>query len=113
MSEAEGGAGDYYCTTPHLGSALLHFLGSGLEPGNGHLDAITQNVWRYMGDILQFWLTQTGYPQNQAGAALDLNTGIDGLRGDFGQGMPPRCWEYIINRTQASQVLVTVAIGAA
>ena len=25
------------------------------------------------------------------------NQGIDGLRCDFGQELPPRCWEYIIN----------------
>jgi glycosidase len=69
--------------------------------GNGHFDGITQKVWRYMGDVLQFWLTQTGYSQNESGDTLDSSAGIDGLRGDFGQGMPPQCWEYIVNRTRA------------
>jgi glycosidase len=68
--------------------------------GNGHFDPITQHVWRYFGDYLQFWLTQTGYPLNASGASLSSNVGIDGLRGDFGQGLPPQCWEYIINRTR-------------
>ena len=68
--------------------------------GNGHFDAITQNVWRYFGDYLQFWLTQTGYPANPGGATLNSSTGIDGLRADFGQGLPPQCWEYLINRTR-------------
>ena len=68
--------------------------------GNGHFDRITQNVWRLFGDYLQFWLTQTGYPQNPAGASLDSLTGIDGLRADFGQGLPPQCWEYLVNRTR-------------
>jgi hypothetical protein len=68
--------------------------------GNGHFDPITQHVWRYFGDYLQFWLTQTGYPLNANGASLSSNVGIDGLRGDFGQGLPPQCWEYIINRTR-------------
>ena len=68
--------------------------------GNGHFDAITQNVWRYFGDYLQFWLTQTGYPANAGGATLDSSAGIDGLRADFGQGLPPQCWEYLINRTR-------------
>ena len=27
--------------------------------------------------------------------------GIDGLRCDFGQGLPPQLWEYIINRTRS------------
>lgn len=69
--------------------------------GNGHFDAITQNVWRYFGDYLQFWLTQSGYPNNPSGATLDSSAGIDGLRADFGQGLPPQCWEYLINRTRA------------
>ena len=69
--------------------------------GNGHFDAITQNVWRYFGDALQFWLTQTGYPENSGGATLDSSAGIDGLRADFGQGLPPQCWEYLINRTRS------------
>jgi len=69
--------------------------------GNGHFDLITQNTWRYFGDYLQFWLTQTGYPQNPTGASLDTAAGIDGLRSDFAQGLPPQCFEYIINRTRA------------
>jgi hypothetical protein len=69
--------------------------------GNGHFDRITQNLWRYFGDYLQFWLTQSGYPANEAGLALDSKAGIDGLRADFGQGLPPQCWEYLINRTRA------------
>ena len=62
---------------------------------NGHFDAITQKVWRYFAEYLQFWLTQTGYPANTAGAALDSAAGLDALRADFGQGLPPQCWEYM------------------
>jgi glycosidase len=68
--------------------------------GNGHFDGITQSVWRYFGDYIQFWLTQTAYPENSEGTSLDSQAGIDGLRADFGQGLPPQCWEYIINRTR-------------
>lgn len=68
--------------------------------GNGHFDTITQNVWRYFAEYTQFWLTQTGYPANPSGASLDSNVGIDSLRADFGQGLPPQCWEYIINKTR-------------
>jgi hypothetical protein len=32
--------------------------------GNGHFDAITQKVWHYFWDYVQFWLTQTGYPSH-------------------------------------------------
>jgi glycosidase len=68
---------------------------------NGHFDSVTQKVWHYFGDYLQFWLTQTGYPDNPTGNAIKSTAGIDGLRADFGQGLPPQCWEYLINRTRA------------
>jgi outer membrane protein assembly factor BamB len=71
---------------------------NGTGVGNGHFDRITQAVWRLFGDYLQFWLTQTGYPENPA---LDASAGIGGLRADFAQGLPPQAWEYIINRTRA------------
>jgi len=35
-----------------------------------------------------------------SGASLDSTAGIDALRADFGQGLPPQCWEYIINKTR-------------
>ncbi len=69
--------------------------------GNGHFDAVTQKVWRYFAAYVDFWLTQTGYPANAAGASLNSTAGIDGLRADFGQGLPPQTWEYIINKTRS------------
>ena len=69
--------------------------------GAGHFDRITQGVWRYFGDYLQFWLGQTAYPDNAQHAALDVKGGITGLRADFAQGLPPQAWEYLINRTRA------------
>ena len=69
--------------------------------GHGHFDAITQNVWKYFALYLDHWLTQTGYPLNAAAASLASTAGIDGLRADFGQGLPPQAWEYIINRTRS------------
>jgi hypothetical protein len=69
--------------------------------GNGHFEAITQSVWRYFGDYLQFWLTQTGYPDNPTSGSLESQAGFGGLRMDFAQGLPPQCCEYLINRTRA------------
>ena len=67
--------------------------------GNGHFDAITRNVWKYFGDYVLFWLDKTGCP---AGTPADqVDRGIDGLRADFGQGLPPQCWEYIINKARS------------
>ncbi len=72
---------------------------------------ITRNVWKYFAQYVPYWLSQTGHVDgtgNLAGnttsnsgdyatrVALD-SRGIDGLRADFGQGLPPQCWEYIIN----------------
>ncbi|MFL5330284.1 MAG: hypothetical protein ACJ8C4_15395 [Gemmataceae bacterium] len=68
--------------------------------GNGHFDKITQDVWRYFADYVQYWLSQTGYPANPNGEALDMNSGVSGLRSDFAQGLPPQCLEYIVNRTR-------------
>jgi hypothetical protein len=67
--------------------------------GNGHFDAITQNVWRYFADCILYWLDQTGCPANTP--AGQSARGIDGLRADFGQGLPPQCWEYIINKVRS------------
>jgi hypothetical protein len=69
--------------------------------GNGHFDQTTMSVWRYFADYIQFWLTQTGYPANTASSTLTSDAGIDGIRADFAQGLPPQCWEYIVNRTRA------------
>lgn len=66
--------------------------------GNGHFDNVTQNVWRYFADCVLYWLDKTGCPN---GTAANLTyKGIDGVRADFGQGIPPQCWEYIINKTR-------------
>ncbi len=75
-------------------------IGNEGTAGDGHFDAITQNVWRYFAGYTLHWLTQTGYPANTAGASLNSSAGIDALRADFGQGLPPQCWEYIINKTR-------------
>ncbi len=66
--------------------------------GNGHFDYVTQNVWRYFADNILYWLDQTGCPTNTP--ANQTYKGIDGLRADFGQGLPPQCWEYIINKVR-------------
>ncbi len=66
--------------------------------GNGHFDAITQNVWRYFADNILYWLDKTGCPQGTP--ANQTYKGVDGLRADFGQGLPPQCWEYIINKVR-------------
>lgn len=68
---------------------------------------VTRRVWDYFAEYAVHWLKQTRPPgQNRNSTPSDGDTaaryvwdarGIDGLRCDFGQGLPPRAWEYIIN----------------
>ena len=71
----------------------------------GGMSATTRGVWRYFGEVLPHWILQSGHrgfnsspADGAARDALDA-AGIDGLRKDFGQGLPPQAMEYIINRT--------------
>lgn len=76
---------------------------------NGVANNITRNVWRYFAQYVPYWLSQTGHVDangnlvgnsTSADAVARLaadNRGVDGIRADFGQGLPPQCWEYIIN----------------
>jgi hypothetical protein len=69
-------------------------------PGTpGYFDQITQNVWKYFGAYVPYWLEKTGHPPGTP--PEDHHIGIDGLRCDFGQGLPPQAWEYIINRARS------------
>ncbi len=67
----------------------------------GNFDRITQNVWRYYADSILYWLNQTGCTN---GTPANLTSvGIDGLRADFADGLPPQCWEYIINKVRSQK----------
>jgi len=74
----------------------------GSGDGNGHFDSITQSVWRYFADYLIYWLNQTGCT---AGTSLADQSwkGVDGLRADFAQGLPPPAWEYMVNRARSQK----------
>ncbi len=69
----------------------------------------TINVWRYFGSILPYWIEKSGHrgfnstnEDGDASSRITLDsTGIDGLRKDFGQGLPPQAMEYIINRAHS------------
>ena len=64
---------------------------------NGTPRNITKQVWRYFAGYALHWLDKTGYPEGTIATEANRHTGIDGLRCDFGQGLPPRAWEYISN----------------
>jgi hypothetical protein len=67
-----------------------------LEGGSNSNGAVTRAVWQYFAQYVPYWVEKTGVPP---GSDLQTQTfkGVDGLRADFGQGLPPQCWEYIIN----------------
>ncbi|MCP5546907.1 MAG: hypothetical protein H7A50_05980 [Akkermansiaceae bacterium] len=75
---------------------------------------VTRRVWQYFARYGVHWLEKT----RPAGENRNSDTepglttaeryewdarGIDGLRCDFGQGLPPRCWEYIINTARSKK----------
>ncbi|MFL6516314.1 MAG: hypothetical protein ACJ8M1_14940 [Chthoniobacterales bacterium] len=74
---------------------------------------ITRNVWRYFAQYIPYWLSQTGHVDsnnNLIGNStnpdpiqrrIEDSRGLDALRADFGQGLPPQCWEYIINAARS------------
>jgi glycosidase len=67
----------------------------------GSFDYITQNVWRYFANSILYWLNQTGCTNGTP--ASQTSMGIDGLRADFADGLPPQCWEYIINKVRCQK----------
>ena len=66
----------------------------------------TIDLWKYIGRYPEYWLQKTGHGLTNRQGQVDAqgiaydDYGIDGLRCDFGQGLPPQLWEYIINRTR-------------
>ncbi len=84
-------------------------LDASTNSGNGHFDTIAQNSWRFFAWYIPYWLQMTGHtdsngnlvgnstnPDPVARRAAD-DTGIAGIRADFAQGLPPQCWEYLMN----------------
>jgi hypothetical protein len=82
----------------------------GVTPGTQN---VTEDVWRYFARYATYWIEKTRPTgQNRNSTSADGNAtaryawdarGIDGLRCDFGQGVPPQCWEYIINVARSTK----------
>jgi hypothetical protein len=68
----------------------------------GSFDNITENVWIYFADQLLYWLNQSGCT-NGTPANQTANLGIGGIRADFAEGLPPQCWEYIMNTVRCQK----------
>jgi hypothetical protein len=67
-----------------------------LKGAAGSNGAVTRAGWKYFARYVPYWLEKTGLPAGSSKADQAFK-GIDGLRADFGQGMPPQFWEYVIN----------------
>lgn len=61
------------------------------------------DLWRYFAYYPEYWIKKTGHSGTNAWSAAADDRGIDALRCDFGQGLPPQIWEYIINRTRSKK----------
>ena len=75
---------------------------------DGQNKNVTKQVWKFFATYAPYWLGKTRPAGENRNSATEpgLTTaeryawderGIDGLRCDFGQGLPPRAWEYITN----------------
>ncbi|NCC51195.1 MAG: hypothetical protein EOM20_08265, partial [Spartobacteria bacterium] len=60
----------------------------------------TMDLWKYFAYYTEYWLQKTGHAGTNSYVLEEDDKGIDGLRCDFGQGLPPQCWEWIINKTR-------------
>jgi hypothetical protein len=76
--------------------------------GNTQPQNVTRQVWKYFARYATHWLDKTRPSGENRNSSTEpgLSTaqryawdkrGIDGLRCDFGQGLPPQAWEYMIN----------------
>ena len=63
----------------------------------------TKDLWKYFAYYADYWLAKTGHPCTNGVDATKDDLGIDGLRCDFGQGLPPQFWEYFINHTRSKK----------
>jgi hypothetical protein len=75
--------------------------------GGNNVNA-TRRVWEYFAEYGVYWLEKTRPAGENRNSETEVGLtpqqryewdarGIDGLRCDFGQGLPPQAWEYIIN----------------
>jgi glycosidase len=96
-------ADQFNFTHPTWTSVDFHQGPDSTEPRN-----VTRQVWRYFARYGTHWLEKTRPEGENRNSETEpgLTTaeryqwdarGIDGLRCDFGQGLPPQAWEYIIN----------------
>ena len=99
--------GKYSCLVRHNPDNNSDYLNEQDVFDFAGMSADTIDLWKYVGRYTEYWLAKTGHSLTNRPGQTDANGiayddyGIDGLRCDFGQGLPPQLWEYIINRTRS------------
>ena len=110
LDTAELFYGDYSALVRHNPDQNGNYLNENDTYDYNSMTKETEWLWEYMGGYVPYWLEKTGHnfgnehmgEIDENGTALD-DYGIDGLRCDFGQGLPPQFWEYCINRARAKK----------
>jgi glycosidase len=96
--------GDYaalVCQNPQDNNNYLN-TGDWFDYGTNSFNYVARGVWKYFADAILYWLNQTGCT-NGLSAARQTSVGIDGIRADFAEGLPPQAWEYIINTVRCQK----------
>ena len=102
--------GDYSALVRHNPDENGNYLNEGDKYEYTSMTSDTEKLWEYMGSYIPYWLDKTGHDfgndrmgqTDENGTAYD-DYGIDGLRCDFAEGLPPQFWEYCINRARAKK----------
>ena len=110
LDTAELFYGDYSALVRHNPDDNGNYLNESDSYDYTSMTRETEWLWEYMGAYVPYWLEKTGHDfGNERMGQVDANGtayddyGIDGLRCDFGQGLPPQFWEYCINRARAKK----------
>ncbi|MBT3193669.1 MAG: hypothetical protein HN341_14070 [Verrucomicrobia bacterium] len=95
--------GDYSALVRHNPDNNGDYLDEGDVYEFSGMSTNTMDLWRYFAYYPEYWLEKTGHAGTNTFVQAQDDKGIDGLRCDFGQGLPPQAWEYIINRTRSKK----------
>ena len=96
--------GDYASLVHHNIGPMAdneNYLNEGDWYDYGTMSSNVVELWEYFGYYAPYWLDKTGHPGSNTFNLAQDDLGIDGLRCDFGQGLPPQIWEYLINSTRS------------
>ncbi len=95
--------GDYSALVRHNPENNGDYLNEGDVYDYDSMSTNQMDLWKFFAYYAEFWLDKTGHAGTNSFVQAEDDKGIDGLRCDFGQGLPPQAWEYIINRTRSKK----------